>query len=264
MLQDTRVVAAAKACLQRVHILCKRRHRQAPQKLPGVMVNVRAFLAGFMIAFKPSHVFESMGPVEGDLQEAAVSVITRFEKICNAIGEAHHFHALPLHVTDGFAQSLLEYLQCFKAWKKPDEEKHIRRITDALNGLYQAMEQLSNFETEESKLSLHYRSEIERLRSKMRVIAGTEALQAYDEARRNGRTGVSDAAAATGDRVRQPNGIPRRLTNEQLAHELLLNPLFQLEVDGRFNSKCLRFRHVRETFLKVSRTWRMSSSTFVR
>ena len=60
-LREKETIRIAKAMLQRVHLLCTLRHGSPPRALAPENVNVRVFLAGFMIAFRPTHVFESMG-----------------------------------------------------------------------------------------------------------------------------------------------------------------------------------------------------------
>jgi hypothetical protein len=80
-------------------------------------VNVRVFLAGFMIAYHSTHVFESIGALENALLNATTPLITTFEKICCLMKEKHFFHEIPHKLTKNFPLMLFEYLKCFKAWK---------------------------------------------------------------------------------------------------------------------------------------------------
>ena len=54
----------AKALLQRVHLLSTFSHCTLVQALAPDSVNVLVFLAGYMIAHQPTHVFKSMGTLE--------------------------------------------------------------------------------------------------------------------------------------------------------------------------------------------------------
>ena len=68
-LRKKEIIAITKACLQRVHLSCTFRHHIQYQT--NEKVNVRVFLAGYMIAYCPTHVFESMGVLEHALLNAA-------------------------------------------------------------------------------------------------------------------------------------------------------------------------------------------------
>jgi hypothetical protein len=131
-----------------------------------------------------------------------------------------------------------------------------RGIKHALTALYRAEEHLP---PEDSKLAIRsrFRTQIERLRSKLQQIAGSDALSQFDEQRRaasgevasgaNGENsigqiqGVSCGAGELGGSGEVRSGGAAgaysakqgRMTNEQLAHELLLDPTFQLDESCR-------------------------------
>ena len=71
-LREKSTIAIAKACLQRIHLLSTFRHGSPDHALEPDNVNIRVFLAAFMIAFRPTHVFESMGSREQTLFDAAL------------------------------------------------------------------------------------------------------------------------------------------------------------------------------------------------
>jgi len=138
-LREKKVINVSKACLQRIHYLCTFRHGSPSKALEPDRVNVRVFLAGFMIAYRPTHVFESMGTLEQALYDATVPLIMTFEKICDALlaSEGKCFADVPFELTKDFPTLLYNFLQCFKAWKVPDEAKLTCRIKHALIALYQ-------------------------------------------------------------------------------------------------------------------------------
>jgi hypothetical protein len=86
-------------------------------------VNVRVFLAAYMIACSPSHVFESMGTLEKDLLDSAVLLLGLFEQILSGIQQHCTFYLLPADTVARFQPALFDYLRRFKAWKVPDEAK---------------------------------------------------------------------------------------------------------------------------------------------
>eukprot|EP00291_Cryptomonas_curvata_P026192 CAMPEP_0172174800 /NCGR_PEP_ID=MMETSP1050-20130122/13871_1 /TAXON_ID=233186 /ORGANISM="Cryptomonas curvata, Strain CCAP979/52" /LENGTH=643 /DNA_ID=CAMNT_0012846827 /DNA_START=422 /DNA_END=2354 /DNA_ORIENTATION=- len=219
-------------------------------------VNVRVFLAAFMIAYRPTHVFESMGALEQSLFESAMPLLTTFERIIQCIRSSakRSFQEVPPDLTEGFPTMLFEYLKRFKAWKVPDEAKLTCRIKHALIALYQAEEHLPPDEPEDSKLKVEFRTQIERLRSKLQQIAGVDALNQFDEQRKAGQ--VSGPAAGGGGSGGSGGGtgggayaaLPGRMTNEQLAHELLLDPTFQLDESGGCSVENPVFHRIRESF----------------
>ena len=210
-----------------------------------------------MIAYRPTHVFESMGTLEQALYESATPLLTTFEKICSHIitSPGKSFQEVPHDLTKDFPSLLFEYLKRFKAWKVPDEAKLTCRIKHALIALYQAQEHLPPDEPEDSKLKIEFRTQIERLRSKLQQIAGKDALNQFDEQRRAGQVpgggcgwpddGGSGGAGGAGSAYA---ALPGRMTNEQLAHELLLDPTFQLDESGGCSVENPVFHRIRESF----------------
>jgi hypothetical protein len=127
-LREKETICIAKAMLQRVHLLCTLSHGSPPRVLAPENVNVRVFLAGFMIAFRPTHVFESMGELEGALLNAATPLMEKFQGIVHCLlGKAsatsapqpqpQHFSEIRHALTDRFPFMLYDYLVRFKAWK---------------------------------------------------------------------------------------------------------------------------------------------------
>jgi hypothetical protein len=81
-----------------------------------------------------------------------------------------------------------------------------------------------------------FQRQIERLRSKLQAIAGVEAVRDYDRSREEARARSAAVAARQVAALRAASGGGSgggvlgvgRLSNEELAHELLLDPAFQL------------------------------------
>ena len=277
-LRESEVISAAKACLQRVHFMSNSLHGLPEGMLNHDNVNVRTFLAAFLIVHRPNHVFEMMGERETTLKESATVMLRSFENILVKIQEkcsratATATTSMMMAATSGvshpspgddnrqiiskdFIPSLFRYLTDFKRWKVQDEANLIRRIMRALVALYEAEAQLPLDEPEDSSVKKEFRTQVERLRSKMLQVGGQEKLDEFD---RNRRENLATATAATLSSYRNNNPhiiidessafeFPSRMTNEQLAHELLLDPTFQLDVDaasGVVSPEALRIREV--------------------
>lgn len=257
-LREKHIVSLSKRCLQRIHLLCTFRHGSPSKALTPENVNVKVFLAGLMIAYRSTHVFESIGTLEQALLEVAIPLHTTFQNICNTIAIKHSFQDVPHELSKNFVPLLFEYLKRFKAWKVPDEAKLICRIKHALIALYQAESHLPLDEPDDSKLKIEFKTQIERLRSKLSQIGGQDALKLFDEQRQTGIiSGCSGGSGGSGN-PNNPGGaggayaaLPGRMSNEQLAHELLLDPNFQLDEDGGCGIENPVFHHIRESFHKA-------------
>ena len=110
-LRKKEIIAITKACLQRVHLSCTFRHQIQHQT--DEKVNVRIFLAGYMIAYRPTHVFESMGVLEHELLNTAGPLLETFHSIIDAVRNSKQFSKVPSDLTRNFPAQLFEYLKCF-------------------------------------------------------------------------------------------------------------------------------------------------------
>ncbi len=146
---------------------------------------------------------------------------------------------MPRDLTKSFPSALFDYLRDFKAWKISDEARLVSRIKHALVMLYRGKMQLPPDEPEDSQLNTEFRTQICRLRQKMQQIAGPAMLSKFDEEhlgdKRSSAGGASLTASATHvlSVGHQEAVVPTdRMAYEQLAHELLLDPCFQLTDRG--------------------------------
>ena len=139
--------------------------------------------------------------------------------------------------------------------------------------MYQAEEHLPPGEPLDSKLRLEFRTQIDRLRAKLSQIAGPESLEQFDTQRGSGpddmlALGSNDSvvrmpALGSNDRPATENNrhagaaglssgaypsLPGRLSNEQLAHELLLDPTFQLDESGGCSAENPVYHRIRKSF----------------
>ena len=242
-LREQAIISNFKAALRRIHLLTTFRHGSPSSALVPENVNVRVVLAAFMIAYRPTHVFESTGPLEQALVDSATPLIETFERICTQIHKNRAFSDVPAELTRHFPTLLLDYLRKFKAWKVPDEAKLTSRIKHALAALYQAKERLSPNEPVDSKLRMELDTQTRNLRLKLSQIAGDSALQEFDDRYEAGETPTQQPSIyAT---------MPGRISNQQLVHELLLDPAFQLNDDGGCAIENATFDQIRLSFQRA-------------
>ena len=161
-LRDKSTIMRCKNCLERYHRLANLVHKVTRiASDEAERVNVRIFLAAYMIVARPMNVFDKMGALEQQAFDSARLLLEIFEKI---LYSATPFHDLPADLTRAFTAALFDYLRKFKAWKVPNEAQLICRIKHALVALYQARTQLPADEPEDSQLNVEFRTQITRLR----------------------------------------------------------------------------------------------------
>jgi hypothetical protein len=223
ILREPPRIQVVKRFIQRIHFLVDFLHRPQ-EEADAPLVNARIFNAGYMIAYKKDHVFEEMNELSVTLFESASVLMELVERIAKLLVEKGSFSKIPKAATSTVTAVMFKYFRDFKRWKIPDEAKLTGRIWNALMALEQSQMQLPEDEPADSRINVEFRTQIARLRSKMEHIAGRAKLQEYDAARR--------AQRARPPPLLRIGSIGRlsssRLSNEQLAHEVILDQDFQL------------------------------------
>jgi len=145
-LRKRSVVQAGKACLMRIHQLAVLHSRAQPnvravgeprvnvRAVGAPSVNVRVVMAAYTIAYRPTHVFQTMGALEMALYNSARALIEAFEGICEHIvnSEHHSFAEVPAGLKERFPTLLLEYIGHFNAYRQLTPHEAIRRVEYAL------------------------------------------------------------------------------------------------------------------------------------
>lgn len=238
-LRQREIVTAAKDILERVHSICDRvipfedrgRHQEAS-------VNVRVFLASELITRYSDRVFESTTELVTDLKHSAVDARRTFFEICKQLRDGVRASDLPRDLLSQFPRHLFKYLAAFKAWKIPDQETLIPRIRNALVALYAAERHIPANE-ESPALQQEFTTQITRLRTKLHQIGGADALEEFDRTRDSLIEAASTTVPSTDVEPRPQtsstfgvefNGC--HMTNERLAHELMLDPDFIITENG--------------------------------
>ena len=253
-LRKREVIDCTRRCLQRIHMTC---HLLYPNCVPRESlppsVNVRVFLAAYMVAFRPDSVFENQnGTLEKNLFQSAVPVLECFQTLCEQFDQSSEgLRSLNQELVSSFVPKLCTYFENFKAWKVPDEEKLCKRIFNALIALYGAYRHLPDqAEEPNSRLAEDFRKQIQRLRDKLVQIKGLEALNEFDrKLEQEGLEGISAAYASDNAVVPAGDIVAQniRLSNEQLAHELMYDSSFQLDENGGCGEDGVLCR-IKETF----------------
>jgi hypothetical protein len=102
--------------------------------------------------------------------------------------------------------------------------KNQDKIKNALIELYQVYSQIIN-EKDDSKLKIEIKNQILQLRDKYQQHAGSAALNIFDNEYRDVILLINSTPTLS---TLSKTSFIGRMTNEQLAHEILINPFFQL------------------------------------
>jgi hypothetical protein len=108
-----------KLILHRVCVLTAEGVHMYPLAREATGVNVRVFVAAFMIAHPASKSFESINTLEAELIEAAREMLLVFDKLCNAIISSKRGSDIKESVEEAlsFPRVLHQYMVAFKKWK---------------------------------------------------------------------------------------------------------------------------------------------------
>mmetsp|Transcript_23312 Transcript_23312/g.58437 ORF Transcript_23312/g.58437 Transcript_23312/m.58437 type:complete len:1029 (+) Transcript_23312:225-3311(+) len=255
-LREDKVVTAAKDMLHRVIQLANWGRGSKP--LISGTVNVKIYLAGYMIAARPNHVFENVADLENKVLLASKPMIEGFHKTAIALSQGKSWNYVRKHISLQLPSLLCTYLRSFKEWKLLDEKKLAGRLTHALRGLEQAERGLKD-EEENRKIRTELQAQQKKLREKLAQIAGEKAVQAHDAEQKAERAGGASSSrsvqaatvsrdAAEPQQPAAPAGQVGGMTNEQLAHELLLDKDFRLDEKAGMSDDKLVHTKIRETF----------------
>jgi hypothetical protein len=232
-LRDTTKVNVMKCIVQRIYSLTRFDMQE------NKIVNIRVFLAAFMIAYHPAQVFERTTNLEVALCEAAVNMLKVFDVMCTDIANSTRGSCLreTCEKARTFPSVLHDYLDAFQAWKLPDEVKLTERIQHALDALAEAQGHLIESDADTPRFRIEFATQQTRLRLKLLKIVGVKAFESLDAIRM--KKDVAHALVLTKLETGVSSSVdgytarPKRMTNEGLAHELLLDPNFILDQRAR-------------------------------
>jgi hypothetical protein len=252
-LKEKPLIKVMKLILHRICVLTAEGVRACPGAEDTKNVHVRVFLASYMIAHHPTKVFESIHAREADLQVASTAMLKVFDALVGAISSSNQGDRCEdaIKVALPFPGVLHTYLKAFEVWKLQDEAKLTDRIRHALIALYEAENHLDDEDSDTAKMRAEFQHQQDRLRTKMVQIAGEAALKAFDDSRGVSAAGGGSLKAAESSteggystmssvtlsaqaatRGGGYSALPKRMSNQQLAHELLLDPSFTLDGHG--------------------------------
>ena len=225
------VLSVSKPCIARLFYLCSNCHAFLPMFLENC--EILMILQSVMFVHHSQRAFEVMGPLQQKLLDASTALLDVLEQIWQQMGkDGLVFAQVPHALTEDLVGKLFRYLQRYKAWSAEDKPALLMKMKCALFGLYQAMLDPSHV-SKPLDIKEQYITETALLRSKLGLLMGHEAFHAFEEECKR--------------RLEESEGLClRTISNDQLAHELLLNPKFRFDVACNCTSDhnaCCKLHH---------------------
>eukprot|EP00960_Hanusia_phi_P005493 159808-Hanusia_phi.AAC.5 len=219
---------------------------------------LRVFISSFMITERPADSFEAIWNLETKLMERANDLVATFRGICRMIMEHPNE---PIATLDWLQWrplmvQLNTFLTAFTEWKRPDELKLSKRIQNTLTAVYVSESKLTPSVLNYAEIMREFAKRKESLTRKLKHVAPPDVFRNMQDAFRAKGYHVEDFDSPVVDQdsltdTKLPVMLPGKMSKEQLAHELLLDPSYQFSVDdcGYMDDKSLQ--SVRDTFREV-------------
>lgn len=234
-------IIAVKEWLSRLLWICTQHTPPSAGK-----ISVKVFLSSYLISFKPLNIFQTTGERESELKDKAEALLSAFHAVTESVFLCDAASDVPSELLVRFRGCLSEYLVKFRQWDALDREVCKKRVKEALVALYQCRAVVSVNSPNDSPAIKRFDKQIEALLAKLLRLGG-------------------DAAVAEIEREQKGIILPRSyvlyanqphfFNNEQLSHELLLDPSFQLSYEDPESSFKLilgeNFKNFDETWEKV-------------
>lgn len=193
------------------------------EELPPTPINWRIVLAAYLVAVRPTHVFQSTGETERILLHASSVLVRTFEAIYDTLATSHSrsLQDLPAQLVASFHDQLRAFLVAYDAWQIPDMEKLKMRLRNALIIIYRAYNAVESEDEETAQRAASMaalQEQMALLEAKLKKFCrdeedGAAAVQALRDAVRDERGEVGVNAIFKDD---------GRASNEHIVHFMML------------------------------------------
>jgi len=167
--------------IRRIYLLCV--YSQKPRLDPpsvAANLNIKMFLAAYMIRYRPHLVFEYDDTTAKNLFTKARSLIAYTDTMVAKIDARDSLVGNGKSWATTFPTVIEAYKEAFTAWKKPDETRLVTRIRHAVVALMQAQNQLPPDEPADSLVRMEIVTQLTRMREQLRRIAGQAGIAQLD------------------------------------------------------------------------------------
>ena len=188
---------------------------------------VGSFLAAFLVVIHPDTVFETRAEQEDSLYRSADRLLNIFDQVCSTISSqsGQPFFTISRELLVSYAQTSFEYVNLFHVWRNHDKSRLCERIYHSLRAITDALARLPTSRSEVTLERVQLLTQAKTLRGRLKRIAGAHALTSYDAEHPELVDDISITSESDLASFLEP------MSNDQLAHEVLLDPSFRLQAD---------------------------------
>lgn len=113
-LQEKEVLHITRACLQRLHLRCTVLHPAVVQTSMLKSINVREFLAAFLLVHWKSKMFDNFDDLEASVYDAAVAMTDGLHALVAAVNDGKPMYKEPIReISRKFLEDLLRFARVF-------------------------------------------------------------------------------------------------------------------------------------------------------
>jgi hypothetical protein len=141
----------------------------------------------------------------------------------------------------GLYKAIFEYMQAFDSWKSTDERKLLVRMKHEIEALFCIEKQLDVNDVQTSIIYKELQVQQKRIIGNAYRVAGEYGVTELDQVRQSIMGGAIgplfyttlDDESDDCQQISMDSVLPASLTNEEITHEILLDGMFQMDVNGR-------------------------------
>jgi hypothetical protein len=204
--------------------------------------------AYLVVNFTNNVTHEKNLPLENKVVQAGSMILEKFNGICQEMKsrDGGHISKSLLQNTRNFVPLLGVFLRIFKEWRLQDEKVLTARIKYIIKSLQEIGPSLGSVDDFQSnRVHLEYAARLEYLQNRLVKLEGESTVP--------NNLKVPESQATTDDPIpvfelELPGWYPDKMTNEQMAYEVLLDPLFQLSDDGNAHYLHPGMKSIRDCF----------------
>lgn len=200
----------------------------------------KIFRSSYLIALHTGDVMEQMDDLATAVVEASKQLLPVFEAVVRMLAVRKTWKEVMADPTaSSIAPVTCRYIRTFLDWKKNDEARLGNKIKASLRNLARSLRSMASSGEKHKDIRKKLEDQTGRLKQKLCIIQGKDELKRYEEeeaetARAAEERVAKRARQAVGDAEMNESMLSssfRGMSNAHVAHEILLNPMFELDDD---------------------------------
>jgi hypothetical protein len=230
----------AGAFFKHIYMMASLRHGRVDTdgSVRPLQIESNDILFAYMIFFHHGRVFRWMDEMECNLRCTAGQLLERIDRISLYLRSGRGFQTLPIGWTQDLPDLFSQYGERFVAWRKASNEYRISLFRSVLADLHRTQESIPASTPADSADRTSVRANISKVQSRLCELQGPAGIADFEARYRNGEYSPENAPPTVDDQ-------------NQLAHELLFDPNYQLTQHPRLEQANTRLRAISSMFVEI-------------